>query len=95
LASNAIKINLFRVLQESLQNTNKYANANLINVKFKQDSDNLFLEISDDGIGFNNHKGEKGIGLQNMISRMNECNGTFEIKSKIGEGTTIMVSVPI
>ncbi len=94
-ASNAVKINLFRVLQESLQNINKYANANLISVKFKQDSNNLFLEISDDGVGFNINKGKKGIGLQNMISRMKECQGTFEIKSKIGEGTTIMASVPI
>lgn len=95
LASNAVKINLFRVLQESLQNINKYAQANIVHVKFKQDSTNLFLEISDDGIGFKIQKGKKGIGLQNMISRMNECQGTFEIKSKIGEGTTIMVSVPI
>jgi signal transduction histidine kinase len=95
LASNAVKINLFRVLQESLQNINKYANANVVQVKFKQNSDNLFLEISDDGIGFNIHKGKKGIGLQNMISRMNECQGTFEINSKVGEGTTIIVSVPI
>lgn len=95
LASNAVKINLFRVLQESLQNINKYAKANVVHVKFKQDSTNLFLEISDDGIGFKIQKGKKGIGLQNMISRMNECQGTFEIKSKIGEGTTILVSVPI
>ncbi len=95
LASNAVKINLFRVLQESLQNINKYAQANVVHVKFKQDSTNLFLEISDDGIGFKIQKGKKGIGLQNMISRMNECQGTFEIKSKIGEGTTILVSVPI
>jgi signal transduction histidine kinase len=94
-ASNAVKINLFRVLQESLQNINKYANANEVSVKFKQDSNNLFLEISDDGVGFNINKGKKGIGLQNMISRMKECQGTFEIKSKIGEGTTIMASVPI
>jgi signal transduction histidine kinase len=93
--SNAIKINLYRIIQESLQNINKYANANAIHVEFKREIDNLFLEISDDGIGFNVNRAKKGIGLQNMLSRINECEGTFEIKSKKGEGTIITVTVPI
>jgi signal transduction histidine kinase len=93
--SNANKINLYRIIQESLQNSNKYANASAIKVEFKKELDNLFLQISDDGIGFNVNKAKKGIGLQNMLSRINECNGTFEIKSKKGEGTIITVTVPI
>ena len=93
--SNAIKINLYRIIQESLQNINKYASANSIKVEFKKEIDNLFLQISDDGIGFNVNKAKKGIGLQNMLSRINECHGTFEIKSKKGEGTIIIVTVPI
>lgn len=93
--NNANKINLYRIIQESLQNINKYAQANSIKVEFKKEIDNLFLQISDDGIGFNVNKAKKGIGLQNMLSRINECNGTFEIKSKRGEGTIITVTVPI
>jgi signal transduction histidine kinase len=93
--SNANKINLYRIIQESLQNINKYAQANSVKVEFKKELDNLFLQISDDGIGFNVNKAKKGIGLQNMLSRINECNGTFEIKSKKGEGTIITVTVPI
>lgn len=93
--SNANKINLYRIIQESLQNINKYAQANTIKVEFKKEIDNLFLQISDDGIGFNVNKAKKGIGIQNMLSRINECNGTFEIKSKRGEGTIITVTVPI
>lgn len=93
--NNANKINLYRIIQESLQNINKYANADSINVEFKKEIDNLFLQISDDGIGFNVNRAKKGIGLQNMLSRINECNGTFEIKSKKGEGTIITVTVPI
>ena len=93
--SNTIKINLYRIIQESLQNINKYANANAINVEFKRGIDNLFVEISDDGIGFNVNRAKKGIGLQNMLSRIKECEGTFEIKSKKGEGTIIIVTVPI
>lgn len=93
--SNAVKINLYRIIQESLQNINKYAHADVVRIEFKKETDNLFLQISDDGIGFNVNRGKKGIGLQNMLSRINECNGTFEIKSKKGEGTIITVTVPI
>ncbi len=95
LINNANKINLYRIIQESLQNINKYASANSIKVEFKKDIDNLLLQISDDGVGFNVNKAKKGIGLQNMLSRINECEGTFEIKSKKGEGTIITVTVPI
>ena len=95
LMTNAVKINLYRVVQESLQNINKYANANSIKVEFKKGIDNLFLQISDDGVGFNVKKAKKGIGLQNMLSRVNECKGTFDVKSKKGEGTTITVTIPI
>jgi signal transduction histidine kinase len=93
--SNAVKINLYRIIQESLQNINKYANANVVKIEFKKDSNNLFLQVTDDGIGFNVNRGKKGIGLQNMASRINECKGTFEVKSKKGEGTIITVTVPI
>lgn len=95
LMSNAIKINLYRIVQESLQNINKYANANAIKVEFKKEIDHLLLVISDDGVGFNVNKVQKGIGLQNMISRIDECKGTFDVKSKKGEGTIITVTVPI
>ena len=95
LMSNAVKINLYRIIQESLQNINKYANASAIRIEFKRGIDTILLNIIDDGKGFNVNKAKKGIGLQNMLSRVNECNGTFEINSKKGEGTIITVTVPI
>lgn len=92
---NIIKINLYRILQESLQNCNKYANANKIKVEFKKQNNNLALKISDDGIGFNVNRSKKGIGLQNIKMRTIECEGTLEIKSNKGEGTAIIVIIPI
>jgi signal transduction histidine kinase len=53
LVSNAVKINVFRMLQESLQNTNKYASATTVNVDLNQLDNHLILKISDDGVGFN------------------------------------------
>jgi signal transduction histidine kinase len=93
--SNAVKINLYRIIQESLQNINKYANANTIKVEIKKKGDDLFLSINDDGVGFNVNKAKKGIGIQNIQARTNECDGTVEIKSNKGDGTTITITVPI
>ena len=95
LAVNAVKINLYRIIQESLQNINKYANATTVKVELKKQENNIILTISDDGVGFNVNLKKKGIGLQNMISRAKDCNGDFNVKSKKGEGTTITVSIPL
>ena len=95
LMSNSTKINLYRIIQECLQNINKYANADTINIKFKKEENNLVLEIIDDGIGFNVNRSKKGIGLQNIRSRAHECNGTVEINSKMGEGTIIAVKIAL
>lgn len=94
LISNTIKINLYRIIQEALQNINKYANANFIKIDIKKENDDLILMISDNGIGFNVKTAKKGIGLQNILFRANECEGTVDIKSNKGEGTIITLKVP-
>ncbi|RKS99280.1 tetratricopeptide repeat-containing sensor histidine kinase [Flavobacterium sp. 123] len=95
LVSNSIKINLYRIIQEALQNINKYANANNIKVELKKEEDNLILIVSDDGVGFNVKTAKKGIGLQNILFRANECEGIVDIQSKKNNGTIITLTVPI
>lgn len=95
LIENSIKINLYRILQEALQNCNKYAQAETITVELKNELDYLLLLIGDNGVGFNVKSTKKGIGLQNIFYRTKECNGTVAIKSYINEGTTIEVRIPI
>ena len=95
LISNAVKINVFRMLQESLQNTNKYASASIVKVDFNQLDNHLIMKISDDGVGFNVKYAKKGIGLQNILFRTNECSGVVTIESKKGEGTIITIRIPI
>ena len=94
LISNAIKINLYRIIQESLQNSNKYAEADNIKVEIKKSDGDLLLIVTDDGKGFEIKKSKKGIGLQNIQSRTIECNGTVDIQSKKGDGTIITIAVP-
>ena len=92
---NIIKINLYRILQESLQNCNKYANATKIKVEFRKQNNSLVLKISDDGLGYDINRTKKGIGLLNIKTRTIECEGTLEIKSKKDEGTSITIIIPI
>jgi len=95
LVSNAVKINLYRIVQEALQNCNKYANAEKITVEFKSEINYLILSIYDDGIGFNTKRTKNGIGLHNIEYRAAECKGSMSIKSVQGEGTLLVVKVPI
>lgn len=95
MVPNSVKINLYRILQESLQNSNKYATAETIKIELKKEEDHLILIMSDDGVGFNVKTAKKGIGLQNILFRTNECDGVVDVKSKKGEGTVITITVPI
>lgn len=90
---NTIKINLYRIIQESLQNINKYAKATKIHVMIEKDKENLRLTIKDDGVGFDVSKKSKGIGIQNIEARVKSCHGKFEMKSKKGEGTSLFVTM--
>lgn len=93
--SNNLKINIYRIFQEGLQNINKYAQASLIKVALHLEGEFLILEIQDDGIGFAVDRKKSGIGLQNMQSRTQECDGKFKIESQKGQGTKISIKFPI
>jgi signal transduction histidine kinase len=92
--SNTFKINLYRIIQESLQNVNKYAKASHVSLKIIRSGESITLAVIDDGVGFSVDTKKKGIGLSNMISRAHELNATFEVRSKKGKGTTILISFP-
>ena len=76
-----------------MQNINKYAKATTINVTIEKDKENLRLTIKDDGVGFDVSKKSKGIGIQNIEARVKSCHGKFEMKSKKGEGTSIVITM--
>ena len=89
------KINIFRILQEAFQNTNKHAQAHNIIISILKSNNQLLLEIFDDGVGFSLKQKKKGIGLQNIYSRAKQCNGKVEIKSELGAGTTLIITIPL
>jgi len=89
------KIHLFRILQEAIQNIEKHAKAKNVIVSILKAENQLLIEIFDDGNGFSLKRKKKGIGLQNIFSRAECCNGKAEVKSKENEGTTVIVRIPI
>lgn len=89
-----IKINAYRIVQESLKNCVKHAQCEHVDIAFGMSGGKLKLTISDDGIGFDTNKGKRGIGLRNIISRVKKIKGTFSIDSVKGKGTTITVTIP-
>ncbi len=92
--SNKTKIHIYRMLQESMQNVYKHANAEHIKISFQLKNNVILLTVEDDGSGFNINKARKGIGLKNFDSRANEIGGRVEIFSKQGQGTKVKIFAP-
>ncbi|WP_339140322.1 ATP-binding protein [Croceitalea sp. MTPC5] len=89
------KINLYRIIQECIQNCVKHAKCENIVVNFFNKEKMLHLTISDDGIGFNTAKGKKGIGLRNITSRVKKLHGQLKIDSKNNIGTVVTIDLPM
>jgi signal transduction histidine kinase/tetratricopeptide (TPR) repeat protein len=94
LVSNRTKINIYRVIQESMQNIYKHANAKAIKISISLKNDVICLDIIDDGDGFDTSKSKKGIGLKNMASRIEDINGKISFTSQSGNGTIVNVKIP-
>lgn len=95
-----VEVAVFRVIQEALNNIKKHSQATnaLIKIEFIDNSINLV--IRDNGIGFSKDSLKKadedyGYGLMSMEERVTLLNGKFEINSSPGNGTKIMVTIPI
>ncbi|HEY9195258.1 MAG TPA: sensor histidine kinase, partial [Mucilaginibacter sp.] len=94
---DAIEIILYRVLQESVNNVMKHAHASRLDISLIRDDINISLTIEDNGRGFDTTDPEtqKGMGLNNLQSRINFLNGKVEIDSEVGKGTLVSVYIPV
>ena len=90
-----IKVQVYRIVQESLQNISKYSKASEVSLKMEKIDNNLNIEIIDNGIGFDTCKRSTGIGFKNMRQRANSINGNLTIASEIGTGTKIHLIIPL
>jgi signal transduction histidine kinase len=80
---------------EALQNVTKYAQASRVIVRLSVRDEELAFEVTDDGQGFDPQRTPMGSGLQNMADRLAALGGTVEVRSRRGEGTTVLGRLPV
>lgn len=86
---------IYRIIQESLTNISKYAEATEVNLEIITVATNLHLIIEDNGKGFDLTQNTTGFGLQSMRDRTLALNGDFNIESVLGKGTRIKINIPL
>jgi ligand-binding sensor domain-containing protein len=86
---------VYLIFKEAINNIAKYAAANNVHIHLHKQDQMLFMNVIDDGIGFDNTKLQTGNGLQNIQYRCNELNGILQISTAIHQGTNIQVSFKI
>jgi signal transduction histidine kinase/tetratricopeptide (TPR) repeat protein len=93
--NNTYKVNIYRIVQEALQNINKYSEAKNAGVAIIQQDNNLNIAVTDDGVGFDPEKAKGGIGLRNLRKRTDALKGVLSISSQKGKGSSIEVVFPL
>lgn len=89
------KLMLYRVVQEALNNTVKYARATEVTIAFQVEKGVLRLTLADDGVGFDTTKRSRGVGLRNIESRVTYYAGAVRLVSAPGKGTSLIVTLPL
>lgn len=95
--SNVVEVNLYRIVQELMQNVIKHARANRVSLQLSRVQNRLSLIVQDDGRGMDPEKikSKEGMGMRNLQARVEKLEGTLHIDTQPGEGTTVTIQVPI
>jgi PAS domain S-box-containing protein len=99
--SELLKITIFRVIQEAINNAFTHGQADKVHLSLVETEDRIELCVTDNGRGFDeenipsNPNSISGLGLKGMVDRAEICNGTCEISSEIGKGTQIKLTLPL
>ena len=99
--SKEAEIVAFIVIQEAVNNAKKHAEASRATISLHQNENYLEITIEDDGVGFdmdeviNNYDERMSFGLTTMAERARLVNGKYSLRSKPGQGTTVILSLPI
>ncbi|MEX1302696.1 MAG: sensor histidine kinase [Desulfotignum sp.] len=97
--SEQVKIVVYRVIQEALNNIGKHSRADAVKIKLTALHNLIWLKVEDNGCGFDirvreTDPYEQGLGMRSMKDRTNLCEGTFQVQSKPGKGTRLSATIP-
>jgi signal transduction histidine kinase len=89
-----LKLNIYRIIQEQTNNIIKHSSAQNVTITIEELNNMINMKVTDDGKGFDITKERSGIGISNIINRVETFNGKFKIESSVGNGCKIWVSLP-
>ncbi len=93
--NNKFKLNVFRIVQEHINNILKHAKASTVSIHLSQNNKFIKLIIADDGVGFDISKIQKGIGVANIKSRAEAYKGVAHFITKPGHGCVLTATIPV
>lgn len=88
---DALKLTIYRIIQEALNNAVKHAQATTVSVFLRSNNQGIELIIEDDGIGFNPDQIKRGAGLNSIKNRVYLTNGVLQITSRPGDGCMLTI----
>ncbi|AFK02137.1 putative signal transduction histidine kinase [Emticicia oligotrophica DSM 17448] len=89
------KRNIYLICKELINNALKHSQCNKISLKCEVKNKNLYLSFSDNGIGFDSSISSNRNGVKNIKARLQELQGSYQIISEEGQGTTYLMNIPI
>lgn len=89
-----LKLNIYRIVQEQITNILKHSCAASVHIKLNGDDRYICLSVTDDGKGFETASSRKGVGITNIMNRIESFNGEFSIQSSPGNGCKLSVKFP-
>ncbi|WP_442847280.1 sensor histidine kinase [Leeuwenhoekiella sp. H156] len=95
---NSLELSLFRIIQELITNVIKHAQAKTLTIHLVNHGDSLNIMVEDDGVGFDPRhisKRSEGMGINAIDKRVAHLNGTLEIESEPGQGTSVIIDLPL
>lgn len=91
------EVNIYRIVQESMSNVLKHANAEASRISVKKVANSVIISIRDNGVGFEfaeKFQNVKSLGLKTLLERTKFLNGNMKVESKLNNGTTLQFQFP-
>src|SRR5450432_40727 len=90
-----LKLNIYRIIQEQLNNVYKHASASRVHIKMHAKKEDIHVSISDNGIGFEVGMKKNGVGIVNIINRVESFNGEVHFETNPGIGCKLDFTIPM
>ena len=94
-ADDELKLNVYRIIQEVINNIIKHSHASNVTISVYEADNLVSIEVKDDGRGFSMDTARKGIGISNMMDRTESFNGKVSIQTSPGNGCKTTITLPV